>query len=466
MASIVSTTGLGSGIDIGSLVSQLVKAEGQPALNAIQRQTDAINTRLSGIGSLKGALSAFQTAVSKLANGSIFQTNTATSSNETILKVTAGTGSVAGAHTVQVGQLAVAQNSVVNAEYANASSVVTATGGTLNFSYAAGSTHTAFSVNIGANATLTNVRDAINTAAGNTGMTASIVNVNSTVTPGTTVSKLVLTSKDTGVANGFSVAVAGGDAGLNALNTATAGNYTTRAAVDAQITIDNTLTATRSSNSITDVLQGVTLNLQSAAVGTTVNVNVGLDTAAISKTVGDFVTAYNNLHSTVASLGKYGGGGGAANGALIGDSTLRYVSSQIRQDSANVVSSATGSYNSLAMIGVTIDKTGTMSLDSAKLSSALNTSLQSVSDVFSSSNGVATRLGSRLTTLLQSGGPLDSQQTSLNKQLTSLSKRQADQQIRLDNLQQTLQKQFVAMDSAVGQFRSTGSFLTNWISKL
>jgi flagellar hook-associated protein 2 len=469
MVAITSSTGLGSGIDIKSLVSQLVTAEGQPVYNAIQRQEDKVNTRLSGLGTLKSALSTFQTAVSKLKDGNLFKTNTVTSSNESILKVTAGAGagSVAGAHAIEVTQLAKAQNSIATTEYANSSSVVTATAGTLDFTYAAGSTKTAFSVNIGASASLADVASAINGAAGNNGVTASIVNVDS-VTPGTTVSRLVLTSKDTGVANGFSLAVTGGDAGLNALNTATPANYTTVAAVDAKINVDG-LAATRSSNTISDVLQGVTFNLQAAAVGTTVNVNVNLDNTAISKSVSDFVTAYNNLHTATVGLGKYGGsndGSGSGNGALLGDATLRYVTTQVRQDSANVVSSVTGNYNSLAMIGVTIDKDGVMALDSSKLNAALSANLQSVSDVFSSSNGVATKLDTRLTGLLQSGGPLDSQQTSLNKQLTVLKSRRTDEEGRLADLQKSLQKQFIAMDTLVGQFKSTSTFLTNWISKL
>jgi len=468
MAAITSSTGLGSGIDINSLVSQLVKAEGQPAFNAIQRQEDKVNTRLSGLGTLKSALSTFQTAVSKLKDGNLFKTHTVTSSNESILKVTAGAGSVAGTHTVEVTQLAKAKNSIATTEYANSSSVVTATGGALNFTYAAGSTKTAFSVSIGANASLADVASAINGASGNNGVKASIVNVDSTVTPGTTVSRLVLTSTDTGGANSFNLAVTGGDAGLNALDTATPANYTTVAAADAKINIDG-LAATRSSNSISDVLPGVTFNLQTAAVGTTVNINISLDNTAISKTVSDFVTAYNNLHTATVALGKYGGstdGSGSGNGALLGDATLRYVTTQVRQDSVNVVSSATGNYNSLAMIGVTIDRNGVMALDSAKLNVALTGNLQSVSDVFSSTNGVATRLDTRLTGLLQSGGPLDTQQTSLNKQLTSLERRRADVQTRLDSLQKSLQKQFIAMDTLVGQFKSTGDYLTNWMSKL
>jgi len=459
--SILSSTGIGSGIDINGIVSQLITAEGKPQFNAITNQQTTTQTRLSALGTLKSALSTFQTAMQQLKNGNLFKTVQAVSANTAIFTVTAGAGAVVGTHRVEVTQLAKSQQSITTTEYANsAASVITGAGGVLNFSYAAGSAKTAFSVTIGTtNNTLAGVRDAINRAAGNNGVTASIINVNSTVTPGTTISKLVLTSKDTGGANGFSVAVTGGDVGLNKLNTTTLANYSTVAATDAMIKVDG-LAATRSTNIITDVLQGVTLNLQSAAVGTVVNLGVTLDTAVINKTITDFVTAYNNLHTTTKGLGQYSGTSGASNGPLVGDSTLRHISHRLRQDASNPVTSATSSYNSLAMIGITIDKNGVMALDSAKFNKALTSNPAAVSDVFSSANGVATRLDARLTQYLQSGGALDTQQTSLGKKLNSLGVKRDAAQMRLDTLKKSMQKQFIAMDQVVGQFKSTSAFLT------
>lgn len=457
--SISSSTGIGSGIDINGIVSQLIKTEGQPQFDAITRQETATQTRLSGLGTLKSTLSTFQTAVKKLKDGNLFKTHQAVSANTAIFTATAGVGSVAGTHTVEVTQLAKANQSITTTEYANSTAAVTTTGGSLNFTYPAGSAKTAFSVAIGANTTLAGVRDAVNSAAGNNGVTASIINVDSTVTPGTTISKLVLTSKDTGVVNGFTLAVTGGDAGLNALDTTIPANYSTVAAADATIKV-NGLTATRSTNTVTDVLPGVTLNLQSAAVGTVVNLNVTLDNAAINKTITDFVTAYNSLNTATKDLGKYGGTSGAASGPLQGNSTLRNISSNLRQDASNPVTSAPSSYDSLARIGITINKDGVMASDSAKLNTVLASNISAVSDVFSSSNGVATRLDTKLTEYLQSGGPLDTQQTSLGKQLKSLGDKRAAVQIRLDNLQKGLQKQFIAMDLAVGKFKSTSTFLT------
>jgi len=456
---ISSSLGVGSGMDINGIVNQLVAAEGQPQKDAITRQETATKAQVSGLGSLKSALSSFQSAVQKLKDGSLFKTHQATSANESILKVTAGAGSVAGTHTFQVTQLAKAQNSISNTEFAGATEVVGS--GTLTFSVG---TKTPFSLTIdSSNNTLAGIRDAINGSSGNNGVTASIINVNNSTNTGT-ISKLVLTAKETGVANGFSVAVSG-DAGLSRLDTATTTNFTGVAAADAKILIDGQA-ATRSSNVISDVLQGVTLNLQSSVPGTDVNLDIKLDNAAIKQTISDFVTAFNTLSSTTDKLGKFAGTSGGNNGALVGDSTLRSIRNDLRQQTSSPVTSASNNFNSLKTIGIDIDKTGVMTLDAAKLDLALAANLSSVSDVFSSTDGVATRLNTKINQYLQTGGPLDTRQKSLNKQLKTLSDRRDTVQLHLDNVQKTLLKQFIAMDVAVGKFQSTGAFLTNQLAKL
>lgn len=457
---ISSALGIGSGMDINGIVSQLVAAEGQPQFNAITRQETAAKAQVSGLGSLKSALSSFQTAVQKLNDINLFKTHKAVSGNESIVKATAGSGSAAGLHVMQVTQLAKAQSSIATTEFTGSTEVVGT--GTMTFSVGA---KTPFAVTIDAsNNTLAGIRDAINSAADNNGVTASIINVNNATNTGT-ISKLVLTAKDTGVANGFSVAVTG-DAGLSRLDTSVPANFTGVAAADAKILMDGQA-ATRSSNVITDVLQGVTLNLQSAAaLNTDVNVDITLDNAAIKETISGFVTAYNALNSTTTSLGKFAGTAGGSNGALLGDSTLRAIKNDLRQQASNPVTSASSSFNTLKTIGIDIDKDGVMTLDSTKLDQALSTNLSSVSDVFSSTDGVATRLKTKVTQYLQTGGPLDTRQTSLNKQLKALSDKRNMVQLHLDNVQKGLLKQFIAMDTAVGRFQSTGTFLSNQLAQL
>ena len=464
---ISSSLGIGSGMDINGIVTQLVTAEGQPQFNAITRQETAAKAQVSGLGSLKSALSTFQTAVQKLNDINLFKTNQAVSSNDAIVKVTAGAGSVAGSHTLQVTNLAKKQSSITVDEFEATKGLGS---GTMTFSVGA----TSFSLDINtSNNTLSGIRDAINGSANNNGVTASIINVNNKANTGT-ISKLVLTAKDTGLANKFDVAVTSDSDKLKSLDTFTPENYTRVEAEDANILIDGQ-TATRSSNVISDVLQGVTLNLQSAALGTNVNVDIKLDNQAIKTTITDFVAAYNTMAGTTNSLGKFAGTTGGSNGSLLGDSTLRSIRNEVRQLASGLVTSATSQFNTLKTIGIDMDRNGVMTMDSTKLDSALATNLSSVSDVFSSTtyednlnhtDGVANRFNVKLGQYLQTGGPLDTRQTSLDKQLKSLSDKRSTVQLHMDNVQKGLLKQFIAMDVTVGQFQATGAFLTNQLARL
>jgi flagellar hook-associated protein 2 len=191
---------------------------------------------------------------------------------------------------------------------------------------------------------------------------------------------------------------------------------------------------------------------------------VSLNTSSISGVVSNFVSAYNNLQNTTQSLGAFGGSGGT-NGPLIGDATLEYATTQVRELSTAVVSSASGNYNSLAMIGITVNQDGVMSLDSTQLTAALTANIQSVSNVFSSTDGVAVQLNNTLTNLLQAGGPISSQTTSLNSQLSSLQKQATNENVLMDSYQAQLQQQFSNMDSIVGQYNDSATFLSNWIKQ-
>ncbi|MDP3876929.1 MAG: flagellar filament capping protein FliD [Methylobacter sp.] len=455
---ISSSLGIGSGMDINGIVGQLISAEGQPQFNAISRQETATKAQVSGLGSLKSSLSTFQTAVRKLNDINLFKTHQATSSNEGIVKVTAGPGSVAGSHTLEVLNLAKAQKSVAATEFTGASEVVGL--GTMTFSVGA---KTPFSLTIdSSNNTLAGIRDAINSASDNNGVTASIINVNNSTNTGT-ISKLVLTAKDTGLDNAFSVAVVG-DAGLSRLDSSTPANFTGEAAINANILVDGQAVS-RNSNVVSDVLQGVTLDLQSAETNKEVSINIKLDNEAIKKTITDFVTAYNTMTSATEKLGKFAGKDGGSNGALLGDSTLRNIRNDLRQQVSVPVSSASAMFNTLKSIGIDIDKSGVMSMDGSKLDKALTSNLSSVSDVFSSSDGIASRMNAKVAQYLQTGGALDTRQTTLNKQLKQLSDKRDTVQLRLDNLQKGMMKQFIAMDISVGRFQSTSSFLSNQINQ-
>lgn len=186
------------------------------------------------------------------------------------------------------------------------------------------------------------IRDAINAAPDNKGVTASIINVDDGV--GGTVSRLVLTSNNTGTTNELTVTASdddGNNTDATGLSQLISSNMLeTSVAQDALVKI-NGFDVTRPSNTITDAVDGLTLNLKAASPGTPVSVGVSLDKSAISKTVGEFVDAYNKLGSVIRSLGSYDAQSKEA-GSLLGDSMLRNLQSQLRSDMGNPVTTATG----------------------------------------------------------------------------------------------------------------------------
>lgn len=443
--SIAAASGVGSGVDINGLVSQLVQADGQPAMNALNTKETAAKTRLSALGTFKSALAEFQTAVKKLSDGSAFKTQQATSGNETLATVKAGLGAVSGSYAIEVVQLAAPQKNIGSIGFASINAPVAA--GSLDFTV---NGKTPFSIAIATGDTLANVRDKVNASTANNGVAASIINVDDG--SGGTFSKLVLSAKAPGSANSFTVS--GSGAGVLGVGTATT------AAKDAQIKVDGQI-ASRSTNTLTDVIPGLTLDLKSApTTATPFNIDVALDTKSIKDAGQGFVDSYNKLQTVMKDLGKYDAATKKA-GALNGDATLREIQTQIRSAVSSVVGSASSSTNSLALIGMSIDKVGVMSLDSTKFNNVMNSNLNALSEVFSATDGVAARLDAKLSVKLQSGGVFDKQTENLNSNLKAITKNRENVQYRLDKLQATLLKQFQAMDNTVGKFKNTGSFLSS-----
>jgi len=449
----VTASGIGSGLDIQGIVSQLVQAEQQPKSDALNRQQSAITSRLSALGTLKGALSSFQSSVAALGNLSTFSTHAATSSHSTALSVAAGSSASAGSYTIDVQQLASAQK-LISSGFASADTTVGT--GTLSLSVGGAS----FDVTIdSSNSTLAGIRDAINKAGDNTGVSATIVNVDDGV--GGTESRLVLSASKTGAANTITVSASGGDGGLNALASA---NLTEQvAAKDAIIKVDG-MNITRSSNTMSDAIDGLTLTLGGVATG--VQVGVSTDTSQVKTALQGFVDSYNKLQGVMSGLGKYDPSTKQA-GALVGDALLRNVQQQLRADLGSPVSSVSSStVDTLMSVGVQFDRYGAMSLDSTKLSSVMGDNLNPLVDLFQSSDGIATRTRSDLDLYLQSGGIIDSQTSSLNDQKRRIDDQRLNLTNRMNALQTQLLKQFNAMDAVVSQYNSTGSYLTQVLAGL
>jgi len=452
---VLQSLGIGSGIDIQSLVSQLTTSEMSADNSRIARQTQQVGTQISAVASLKGALSTFQTALTSLNTASSFQVKATSSADDTIFTATAAANATAGTYQVEVQHLAQSQQLLStpiagDGSQALGTGSLTLTVGTKSFTVAIDGTH----------ASLNDIRNAINAASDNAGVAATIVH-------GASGAQLVLSSTATGAANTIAVTTDGGDGGLARL-TYGSGNTTNyrevQGAQDALIKVAG-VENTSPSNVVTGAIDGVTLNLLAAKQDTPISLNITNDTSTVANRVQTFVDAYNKLQSVVAQLGDYDSSSQTA-GPLLGDAMLVGLSSQVRRYLTNPVSSVGGQYNSLASLGITTNKDGTLSLDTTKLGTALKSNFAAVSSVFTAADGVATQLSKYVDDQLSTTGNIASRNKTLTQQQKDITDQQAQIAARTAQVQARLTAQFTAMDTVLAQMQQTSSYLTQQFATL
>jgi flagellar hook-associated protein 2 len=444
----------GSVIDVGTLVSQLVAATKAPQEAIINAETQSVTAQISSVGTLKSALSTFQSSLGAIATTSSFDTLSATSSNTAAFTASADSTATLGSYSVQISQLAQAQQLVSATAWSGGGSATVGTG-TLQISL--GSTNFTVSITSG-NDTVSGIAAAINAASGNPGVEASVVT-------GTGGAHLVLTSSLTGAANTINVSETDGGSGLSSLTYGTGNttNYTQQTAPqDASLSISG-VAYTSASNTVTGALSGVTLNLL-ATTSSAATLTVGTDTATVQSNIQAFVAAYNVLQGTFASLGSYNATTQTA-GPMLGDALLSGTQSRIRSTLYGIVN--TGStYNSLASVGITTNSDGTLSVNLATLSGALSSNFSAVSQLFSGASGVASSLNSQITTDLASGGPIDSRSQTLVSQENALTEQsnQLDQQ--MSALTASLTQQYASLNALLSSLQSTSSYLSQAFATL
>lgn len=376
----VTTQGIGSGLDIAGIVDKLMTVEQAP-LTRLQKQEAAYQTKLSAYSAAKSMLSTFQTSVSALVDPIAFSSFSSKIVDESVAGVTIDTtksGSLsAGTHTLRVDRLAASQRT---ASAALASAATPIGSGTLTIdigSWNAGYTNFTPNTTAGSrtitidagNDTLAGVRDAINQA--NAGVTASIVNDG-------TGNRLVLASTATGAANGFRITAADADgnavdaAGLSQLAfdpaSGTSASSHIADALDASFSLDG-LAVTKADNHVTDVIDGLTIDLKAADATKTTAFSIARDTAAVKKNIAGFVSAYNGIVGNLASLTSYNAATKTA-GVLNGDPSIRIVGQRLQAIVAAAVPTG-GAVTTLADVGVKFTSTGTLEVDDARLTAAL-----------------------------------------------------------------------------------------------
>lgn len=472
----------GSGLDVESIVSGLVLAETEPAAARIDRRESRLNAELSALGQLKSSLSGIQDSLTKLSSFDAFGRFTASSSDAAI-SATAGSGSVAADYELSVSKLASSQTLATTA-FADDSAVIGT--GTLTIElgqavYANGvdGDYSGFTadpartatINI-TDGTLTGIRNAINEA--NVGVQASIVRDDSG-------SRLLLTSSDTGVSNSISISTSGdadGDnldaGGLSALNYFVDGGgvftgniQEIQTASNAEFSL-NGLALTSESNTVSDLVDGLSITLESETTAP-VTVSVATDETAILEDVQAFVDAYNTFAGRLASSTASSPTAGAG-GALLGDSGARQIAATIRRGLSEPFSGLSGPFTTLTSIGIQSDRDGRLSLDETKFKAALAESPDGVRQLFQGDgavDGLATRLDTSLETYTNGAtGILSSRTSIIEGQIRDLDDDREVLNRRLLSLEERFRAQFTTLDLLVGRLQGTSDFISSQLSVL
>ena len=390
----ISSPGIGSNLDVNGIVSQLMTIERQPVIRLAQKAA-SFQAKLSAIGSIKGALSSFQSTIRALSDISKFQAVRVTS-DATIATATGSSAAVPGTYALEVTKLAQAQK-LATAGQISTSAVIG--NGTLSFDFGTissgvldagtgkytGSTFTSSGSGIktvvidATNNSLAGIRDAINGA--KIGVNATIVN-DGDASP----NRLVLTDTSTGKASSIKISVAG-DAALSTLlahdpGAAPAGQALseTVTAQNAEFKIDG-LSVSKASNTITDVIQGVTLNLAKTNSGSPTSIVIAHDSSSVIGAVGQFVYAYNQINQTLKDASAYNATTKQA-AILNGDASVRTLQTQIRAVLNAPVAGGASAYTVLSQVGVTVQKDGTLAVDNTKLQTAMDSNYNDVAGLF------------------------------------------------------------------------------------
>ncbi len=464
MASNTTINGYNSGLDIKSIVSSLVAAEKAPKEAQLKRLESATTARFTGVGQLKGAIADLQAILKDLNKPELFENRTALSSDTKLVTASATKQALSGAYKIAVERLA-SSSKVATAAVSGGSDYAFASGGTLTVSLGA----TALKpIDVPANASLKDIRDAINTQLKGDGVSANIITDASTTPP---TSRLALSSNKTGEGNDLTVATTGAD--LAALDVPAktdppaAGVTYIAMAENAKFSIDG-LPLESKTNSVEGSIEGVTFNLVAKTeVDKPITLTVDQDKGGVKSSVKKFVDSYNKLIGVTSSLTgvtSVGEGKAPVTGPLVGDASVRTLLTTARNEL--VKASGDEGVRILADLGITTQKDGTLKIDDGKLDKAVSANFESVAAFFTGDQGLMKRLDSKLEPYTQTGGVLQQRLDGLQGTIKSVDTQRAALSLRVEKMQARLLAQFNAMDSLVGQLSQTSNRLAQSLASL
>lgn len=454
----LTANGIGSGLDINGLVSQLMAVEQRP-LAALAGKEASYQAKLSAFGQLKSVLSALQTASNALKDAAKFSATKTTVGADAAFTASSSTSAAASSYTVEVSQLAKVQRVATSATVA-----LTPTAGdlTIDFGSVTGGVFTADPARTKtltfAGGSIEALRDAIN--GGDLGVTASVVNNG-------TVKQLVLTGKSTGAAEAFKL---GGTVGLSynpeVSGTASDPAYRVQAAQDAQLKVDG-IAISRSSNTVTDAIEGVTLTLTKENAGVASSLTVASDRSGARSAVDAFVKAFNDVNKTIKDLTAFNPETRRAS-TLTGDSTARSVQGQVRSLVGGALTGL-GVTSRLSEIGISFKSDGTLAVDSSKLDAALNDPARGVAAFFTGTEnvtGFAEAVSTALEGYISSTGLIAGRTDGINASVKLIGKQREALVTRLEQTEKRYRAQFTALDSMVASMTQTSNYLAQQLANL
>ncbi len=464
----ISSPGLGSGLDVASIVSQLMVIESQPKTQLATAATK-IQTQISEVGKVTSALSKLRDLSSKLSSNSFWQQTVATSSSSDV-SVTSSSSALAANYSVAVQQLASSQALIGGQSFSSSTAAVGAgtltielgSWGTNQTTFTAASVPSSASITVGATDTVETLRDKINAAG--IGVTASILSDASGA-------RLVMRSKSTGASNAFRTSVSGATGGVASLgydpSSGVTGATQTKAAADAKATVDG-VAVTSSTNTFANVLDGVSL-IANAVTTSSANVTVASDTATLKKAMQDFAAAYSELNALISTDTKYDAANRKA-GPLQGDSSIVAVQTSMR-GLLSASSSASSSYARLSDAGFELQRDGSLTVNATKLDNAVSNFGQLKALFVDNPSNVASAEGfgkqfyDKAYSMLTTGGLINARSTALTDKLQRNQKAQDVLDQRLAQTQVRLQKQYSALDTRIASLNGLSTYVTQQVAQ-
>lgn len=439
--SISATSGVVSNIDYQTLISQLVGIR-QQSITQLSNDKKTLEKTNSAYSNLSSKVDELKSAADALRTSSSFNVFKTSVTDETVLGASASSTAAKGSYSIVVTNIAKAHKIAADG-YALDTSTIAGGAGFFKFTVGAGAEQ---SIAVDGTTTLSGLRDSINALGA--GVTASIVNDGS-ATP----YRLILTSNTTGASNGITV---------TQNDTTVAFNTTLQAAQDASFTVD-TMTFTRASNTVSDVITGVTFDLKSGDPTKTVTLSVERDSDKITEKVTDFVEKYNSIISYIKANNRYDSETKTA-GVFFGDTVARSVWDDLRKVMTGAVTGLPDTMNRLLHIGITSNTEGVFSLDSSKLKTALSTSFDDVVAMFE--DGAIDGFGALMYNSTSSitdtvDGRIKGRQDGLQDNIKKIEENIRNKEYSLSLYEEQLRSQFMGLEAMLASLKSQSNFLSN-----